>query len=106
MNKYLEAEKKLAELLGLAWTNHGAFPELHWTRDNAAAFNLMIEHGLDVDCASGDNVYVAYSLKKGYTYEPVPAASEEYANHPDHDAAVRYAIVMTVIAKLEKDRGG
>lgn len=114
MNKYLEAEKRLAELKGHANT---AFLGLHqvqcaltpsneikkqlprWCRDNAAAFALMVEHG----CYPQENGTGSVAIWQEGQFKPYLAGTI-ISQHPDKETAVRYAIVMAVIAKLEGER--
>lgn len=132
MNKYLEAEKRLAELLGVVvyfdalkdeeypngvWaagipeadTYYGETQEqamlnwlentARWTRDNAAAFALMVEHGCwpYINDILTDRVHVSVPSVR----DDGPVCSELVRDHPDKETAVRFAIVMAVIAKLE-----
>lgn len=109
MDKYLEAEKRLAELLGYVpryahrpttgeWV-HAASNTLigyqAWCRKWEACGPLMAEYSVMVDPLSFRNSVEAMAYAVGHT--------ESYANHPDKDTAVRYSIVMAVIAKLEGD---
>lgn len=109
MDKYIEAEKKLAELLGWSKVKIGGavdgsnVPNMWlsgvpsggtervliplWTRDNAAAFALMVEHF----CYPNEHEF-------GIECNGITA---DVSNHPTKESAVRYAIVMAVIAKLE-----
>ena len=102
MNIYLEAEKELAIALG--YTNFQRFESngmpvsgsvdgvvthlKQWTRDSAAAFDLMVEYGIDITLQYkfvwADEIYIAKSFC-------------------DFDTAqtLRYAIVKAVIAKLK-----
>lgn len=115
MNKYLEAEKKLAELLG--WTHlksheveghpkqfrcegirpeypHGPIVEvISWTRDDAAAFQLMVAYGCYPDSFK-NQIWVGDG-------DCPHMQCENIENHPDKLTATRYAIVMAVISKLE-----
>lgn len=104
MNKYFEAEKRLAELLKFGpLAQHGdrlfwrAGEVPRWTRDNAAAFALMVGH----------EVLTTYEAKRVNAWrnnKPGLIISVDYDRHPDRETAVRYAIVMAVIAKLEAQR--
>lgn len=115
-DKYIEAEKRLAELLKyddiIVGTGFGfGIPTLYatepngdlrgslprWIRDNAAAFALMVKQKISIDI-SGDE-WVATLTH--YGMYGVRNNSELYSDHPDKETAVRYAIVMAVIAKLE-----
>lgn len=113
-DKYIEAEKRLAALRGFfdieeaklhgylqmfvgRWgayeTRRQHIPR--WTRDNAEAFALMVEHGVQLTF----NLWmVAASACDGSMTHSTLAA---FTDHPDKETAVRYAIVMAVIAKLE-----
>ncbi len=113
MNKYIEADKDLAELLG--WTEievihsdsldidylQGIDPAgrkyqevWHWTRNNAAAFELMCEYGIDVEH------YSCFVKATNYWFEGEYEV-EDYDNHESKQAAARFAIVQAVIAKLK-----
>ena len=109
MDKYLQAEKELAELLGWKDVGTGVLEGLsgrppkptggkfwhkvpNWTGDNAAAFTLMVEQRLLV---SVDDVEIEANFG-GSTFIRI-------ADHPDKEAAVRYAIVQAVIAKLRSE---
>lgn len=111
MDKYVEAEKRLAELLG--WTHHAEENRVgprwrspsadwltrrpRWTRDNATAFALMVEHGIRVSPAS-DFVTAKHDIDGDFLVV-------EYSDHPDRETAVRYAVVQAVIARLEANNG-
>lgn len=108
-DKYIEAERRLAELFG--WTNLslinlkerepwndplqvwlcqlGAVPM--WTRDNASAFALMV----------GQHCEPIYMCDCVLVASPAGCVSENYDEHHDKESAVRFAIVKAVIAKLE-----
>lgn len=120
MDKYLEAEKRLAELLGWKCVQLGgsldglSMPEnwLHgiwpidgegglvpqWCRDWSACGPLMVEHGV-----------WPFIQPDGYVdtfisgMEPDPDIDTPLSDHPDRETAVRYAIVQAVIAKLESN---
>lgn len=113
MDKYIEAEKKLAGLLGYHQITDGHFSDNRlsalprgswleslkvvlpmWARDNAAAFALMVEHDLCVQTLSHFVAVLRDNLDGNL-------AEAEYTDHPSKEAAVRYAIIMAVIAKLE-----
>lgn len=114
MDKYLEAEKRLAELLQpdcavsykdagyFQWNRkHKPMPNFvgfvpQWCRDNAAAFALMVEYGLTVHTEDDATVCVHWP-------EGVAGLGFDYCDHPTKDTAVRYAIVHAVIAKLEQE---
>lgn len=117
MDKYVEAEKKLAGLLG--WTykqprrigvSYGWFrpdgvmhispPE--WCRYNAAAFALMVEHGVRPTVLGDSHVFADIIDDRGKILANVMTTLDQ---HPSKEAAVRYAIVMAVIAKLEAQNG-
>jgi hypothetical protein len=118
MDKYIEAEKELAELLG--HKNIRPFPmrvskgrkeeEItflmadgggdklsgknlpRWCRDWSACGPLMVKHGISVEPPTDDY--------QGWTYLPGLSWKIKANDHPDRDTAVRYAIVQTVIKKL------
>lgn len=108
MGKYLEAEKILASLLG--WTfipdrfdtereiNADGEWQAHprWTRNSAAAYALMVEHGC-YPWESTQEPMEGWICVGGNGYAKI-------GDHPDKDTAVRYAIVKAVIAKLEAER--
>lgn len=112
MDKYLEAEKELAEAQGwkdlrevpmyspCKWlegtrpdgTKGYPFPD--YGRDDALAFRLMVDHGAEPYLMGEHSVRVAI-------FGSHVISVEDYADHPDKATAVRYAIVMAVIAKLK-----
>lgn len=122
MNIYIEAEKKLAELLG--WTNilikdEGMFagvygsppnPEEYgvslgqrvsmpnWVMDNATVFALMVEHEVNPTYYDDE---VMIDFRSLLLKEVVHVF---YVDHSNKEAAVRYAIVLAVIAKIEGER--
>lgn len=112
MDKYIEAEKRLAELLGgtelrygsMGWWEGKIDGELvdfaDWCRDDAAAFRLMVEHEICLEWDS--NRVFALHIDSCVVWVRVKSA---YADHPDKETAVRYAIVQAVIKKLEADHG-
>lgn len=104
MDKYLQADKELATLLG--FKNITAVGEIalsgtkevkrnlfypmsiqRWCHDNAAAFDLMVDHDISIDLA--------------FTGVRAGLPTISYSDHPDRNTAVRYAIVQAVIAKLK-----
>jgi hypothetical protein len=115
MDKYVEAEKRLAELLGWAdvhWDEEvshliGILPKEpkpkdgarwfvpSWCRRNDGLLTLAVEHCLMLDIA-GMEVDVGYGIQK-----PQDWLSTQYADHPSKEVAVRFTIVQAVIAKLE-----
>jgi len=119
MDKYLALEKRLAELLGyrdifrlkVDGVEHGG---LHynkstftggekvprWTRDWSACGPLMAEHGLATQVQNE-----LHTAQVSTVDGPIVLRIERFADHPDKDTAVRYAIVQAVIAKLESERG-
>lgn len=118
MDKYLEAEKRLASLLGytdinvvgisifgfhkertagLHWPSTERFYIPHWCRDNAAAFVLMVQH----ECyPTEDKHHDGVSVADDDTW----GNFQFWQEHPDKETAVRFAIVQSVIAKLEANR--
>lgn len=90
LNKYSEAEKRLASLL--EYEDGKAYPQ--WCRSNDACFVLMIHHRVNLIIDS-DMVEV-YSIKGPYLSE------QRWSNHPSKEAAVRLAIVQAVITLLEE----
>lgn len=112
-NKYVEAEKRLALVLGWGernyiqgftapdpmpwlegyrkWIPHWA-PQ--WAQKNGDAFTLMVEHG----------AYAYIPEKFPQTVEAycgIGTAVEKLADHRDKETAYRYAIIMAVINKIE-----
>jgi hypothetical protein len=115
MDKYIEAEKRLAELKGFfdieesklygyqqIFMGRWGTEEKHkqhiprWTRDDAAAFRLSVEHEVNITYYKDE---VMVDLRGSCSSD---FAHELWADHPDKATAVRYAIVQAVIAKLEK----
>jgi hypothetical protein len=107
MDKYLEAEKRLAELLGYEIKyplGHDFGPVFHkdgkvsghpkWCRDWNACGPLMVEHEITPHPKT-----TGCLARSGYA----PDVLVLYSDHPDEDAAVRFAIVHAVIAKLEAE---
>lgn len=110
MNKYEQADRELAELLGytrIDKLDNGQFicflPGcLHsnafmprWTQDDGECFLLMVEYEIPVDnwrgscwVGSGDDSFFQV---------------EQYNNHKDKATATRYAIVQAVISKLKEN---
>lgn len=115
MSKYIEAEKRLAELLGakdITVTNGTLFVQVpdefeegemrsawlpHWCRDDAAAFRMMVEYSCYVAENGTGSVLVPGPKWSGCI------ASTVISGHPDKVTAIRYVIVMAVIAKLESE---
>jgi hypothetical protein len=117
MDKYLEAEKRLAELQGITdlelvrgseidmccagsmlWKGkRGGLGVIFapYARDWAACGPLMVEHG----CWPRETFIGEVSVPWGIDLESV---DEAFIDHPDKDMAARYAIVLAVIAKLER----
>lgn len=112
MDKYIQAENRLADLLGwrlrrvgdvaIGWYDPDGDKRVRrpeWCNDNAAAFALIGEHGLRVYADTHPDgckcVEVDFYEPKHGTY------ITNFAEHTDRDTAVRYCVVMAVIAKLE-----
>lgn len=107
MNKYLLAEKELAELLGWTFVQPwgdckimGKPPvgetDTHiplWTQDKAAAFDLVDKYKINITFADnwGLSTYIEGQIQ-GYHHD--------LADHVDSGTALRYAIVITTIQKL------
>lgn len=107
-DQYLEAEKRLAELLGWkqieVYGSHQtdlrglelpfdeqprAIPK--WARDNEAAFSLMAAHCSEPSFQPG-----AVKVSNGeYSF------TSDYQSHDGVEAALRYAIVMSLAKSLE-----
>ncbi len=119
MDKYLEAEKELAELLGwvnvrnylnfsespligLAKGHYGTTDVPCWCRDDAQAFRLMVEY----DCHS-DELFSG-AMSSGYWDNDGNhnVHNEIISDHPDKLTATRYAIVQAVIQKLRSEVDG
>ncbi len=98
MDKYIQAENRLAELL---WPDayqavaHLNAEERRWTRDNSAAFALMVEHQI-----------LVYPTELEVEIDRKPIGHDSfcvwYSDHPDKETAVRYAIVKACIDNLEE----
>lgn len=102
MDKYLEAEKELAELSGHKnvrfflfhqgelFSDKGRVPK--WARDWTVCAPLMVEYGLlvsvDEDEIETSGAGTCYIFTK-------------IADHPNKDAATRYGIVKCVIEHLK-----
>lgn len=113
MDKYAEIECRLAEVLGyktgcgentdgakiLLTVVDGKFIELpRWARDNAAAFELMVEHEVMLEYYD-DQVYAYADIDGiGLNWEVC-----KYESHPNKQAAVRFAIISAVVDKLEAE---
>jgi hypothetical protein len=104
---YLEAERQLAELLswrdirlnklengweGYLVNNQVLSRVPSWTKDDAAAFALMLRYRISLDIT--EHIVFASATDQ----EKVII---NYSIHPDESTAVRYAIVSAVIKKLE-----
>lgn len=119
MDKYIEFEKRLAELLGYSsglrikvlvtdeevgplYCDGKVLPM--WCRDDAAAFRLLVEYKVEIN---PDDISTKYHSVKYTVYagDDLAEGLVAYADHPDEATAVRYAIVMAVIAKLEAEHG-
>lgn len=117
MDKYLQAEKELAELFG--WTGIRKHCELHtligqppkkklqylvdvpkWTKDDGEAFRLAVEHNITPN-SQIHPTYVTVMCWQHFPNLEIHIA-ERVADHPNKLTAVRYAIVQSVIAKLKK----
>lgn len=109
---YIHAEKRLAVALGKASAEElicvGCALAFHdkqfgtvfmpqWCRDSKVAFELMVEHDIDIDWAVDVSAVRAYVN----TNEMYLCREVAIADHFDKTAAVRFAIVQVVIAKLE-----
>jgi hypothetical protein len=115
MDKYLEAERRLAELLG--WTYHNEPDRFgprwrlpdgdwksklpRWCRDWSACGPLMVEHEVDL---SYEDIYVRAVCRLPDGRERRELA--RYCDHPSRDAAVMFAGVQAVIAKLSTQQEG
>lgn len=127
MDKYLEAEKRLAELLGhknlwpfemrisrgmteeafTCWMADGNGDKIsgknlpRWCRDWSACGPLIATYQVEVEwpdeCYTRQPTLVRALIDDGKYHEDLATISD----HPDRDTAVRYCIVQAVIAKLE-----
>jgi hypothetical protein len=111
MDKCVEAERKLGELLGytditptsfnphymVGWLNDERGPLPQWCRADGPAFVLMVEHDLQVDLSDPSGVLVCWPHYEQGIFCP-------YGEHTDKATAVRYAIVQSVIGKLAIQR--
>jgi hypothetical protein len=112
-DKYSEADLRLAEAQGWSqvfstvgkayWrepesgTVRNAVPQ--WTRDSEQAFELMARY--DLLPASGTN-----DEGEGFLYFPnCPGVKVLLSSHPDKASALRYAVVLATIAKLDNQNG-
>lgn len=103
---YIEAERQLAELLGWkdihlntlenSWQgfliNKSISKVPCWTKDDAAAFSLMIRYRVSLEVTEHIVFASVTDQEKVIT---------NYSMHNDEATAVRYAIVCAVIKKLE-----
>lgn len=114
MDKYILAEKELAELLGYSrltyphfsidqcWAGfpYGKYKDEEyiprWARDDAEAFRLTVEHNVCPQEFKGC-IWIGNGDDTCFQCEPLE-------NHPDKLTAVRYAIVQAVIAKLKAEK--
>lgn len=102
MDKYLEADKRLVELLYpghpvlsvIEEATHINGKPWRWTLSWNACGPLMVEHDVALDMDEDGEVHASCKGQPLFVLE-------EFTDHPDKDAAVRYAIVMAVIKKLE-----
>lgn len=116
IDKYIDAEKSLAESLrwsDVHWSDEcqnlvgirpdkpapddgGRYLVPHWTRSNASAFELMVEHG----CYPTEGKHNESELI--WIFADLRCLAEaNVGDHPGKEAAVRFAIVRAVIANLE-----
>jgi hypothetical protein len=101
MDKYVDAEMRLARLLGLFVSltpeqfqyamKYGIIPS--WCRDWRLAGPLIGDHGITINTEDDATVLV-------YWPNGVQGLGFDYCDHPDRDTAVRFAVVQAVIAKL------
>jgi hypothetical protein len=110
MDRYLEAEKRLAGLLGwkpVAGTQGWHDPKgdyrlmlPQWCRDWGDCGPLMVLHGCYPEFDESRNVAIAYYLNGN------KCLLIDAFDYPDRDTAVRFAIVQAVIAKLSTQQEG
>jgi hypothetical protein len=106
-NLYLEAERQLAELLGWkdirlnklenGWEGYLISNQIisqvpTWTKDDSAAFSLMLRHRVSLEIT--EHIVFASTTDQ----EKVII---NYSIHSDEATAVRYAIISAVIRKIE-----
>ena len=111
MDKYVAIECRLAEALGyknicvkmsagvqtISTIVDGKFVELpKWARDNAAAFELMVEHEVALEYYGDQVCAVLVDMQSIHGI-----CICKYENYPDKQAAIRFAIISAVIDKLE-----
>lgn len=116
MDKYLQAEKKLAELLGYCYVRENAHHRLighpigvdssephfipRWSRDWSACGPLIADH----------LVNIGFFTKRGKCTRAFAETSiggvawQDVADHPDKSTAVMFAVVQAVIANLTASR--
>ncbi len=111
MSKFLKIEKELAELLGYTlvhhWPNglltgkpetyHTVINLPHWTQDNAACFELMCEHDINVD------MLTTFVITCNNSSSVLLNASVNYKDYANKQEAMRMAICLAVIAKLKEN---
>lgn len=105
MDKYLEAENRLAELLGVSGDlSPGTLQETGkaWCRNDASAFRLMVEHDVE-RIPSQESTCCAITY--GEDAEVVSVVGN-YADHPDKATAVRHAPCHRAGCYQETGRSG
>lgn len=118
MNKYLEAEKELAELLGWEHVIYHACYGLEgyrqdyvkekipqWCKDSTAAFELLVKYEINVqyfkeDPSYEDSTYCVASVLDEFQ-DVIFDIDEDWATSYKL-TAVRFAIVKAVIMKLKR----
>lgn len=124
-NKYVMAEYELVKQLGYdnpslssdlqihAWQYHQSAVPMKcgyysaiipkWTSDDSEALNLIIKYNLTLDLGIVDKglVTVKYLGRAEYDGHSDKYHHEGTASHDDVKTAIRYAIVMAVIKKLQ-----
>jgi hypothetical protein len=122
MTKYTEIERELAQLMRpeavVEWFDEAA-GELcwvprplatweqvpRWAHDDFAAFGLVHEHHLDIEWNDEGVVFVVYAVVPTIPIPTPMYVAVDLADHPDHGAAARYAIVKARIAQIKRERG-
>lgn len=99
-------ERHLAQLLGMEveefyesagtlWVNNQPLPQ--WTRDWSACGPLLVKYGITL-------AYAADAHGEGVAAGPAVLPLVHFADHPNRDRAVMFAVVKAVIHRLEHDK--
>lgn len=121
MDKYIKAEKQLAEILGVfnKWNDesYSFNGSMKWARSDEDAFKLLLRYSLELNYLTltpntPENksnkpiqiVQIRKYLKDSNQYgQSVLLISEEIDNHQDVFSAARYSIVCAVISILKEN---